>query len=243
MHVLQTASPVTGDGYALRVHSTENVTTGHRVGIEVQNTGALSTGGRDDVGIWVRTVNGHSGSTGQANLAAVLDGNVAIGTLSVGNQEIGTQGRYVLSMKDGTAPITPTSAYQGVQLWSQNGELRVMDSSINVTTLSPHNFSLMARSEPMAWSFYSENSRLNQRIGVDMLRLTRVVERLSGERLAVLRRLDEGSKVGEVAEATRPAPGEVAELRAELQQARERLAEREGQVRELAAKMALETPR
>jgi hypothetical protein len=70
---------------------------GRRVGIEIHNVGPL-IGLNEDVGLWVRTVNGNSLANVHANIAAVLDGNVAIGTLS-GGQEIGTQGQYVLSMK------------------------------------------------------------------------------------------------------------------------------------------------
>jgi len=242
LHVVQTSPAPSGDQFALRVQNSSTVANGQRVGIEVQNVGPLG-GFKDDVGIWVRTVNGNSPANGHANMAAVLDGNVAIGTLSIGNQEIGTQGKYVLSMKDGSAPITPPSAYQGIQLWSQSGELKVMDASLHVTTLSPHNFSMMEPSEPMAWSYYSESKDLNKKISVDMLRLTRVVERLSGEKLALIRALDDESSQEKGSAAEAPASGEILELRTELLKANERLAALEEQITALRERLASAAPR
>ena len=62
-------------------------------------------------------------------------------------------------------------------------ELRVKDEANNITTISPHNFSFIpgGASEPMAWAFYSERGKAA--INVDMMRMTRIVEQLSGERL------------------------------------------------------------
>ncbi len=62
----------------------------------------------------------------------------------------------------------------------------------NVTALSPHNFSLIpgGPSEPMAWSFYSE--RGDTAINVDMLRVVRLVEQISGEHLVYLKDLKAG---------------------------------------------------
>ncbi len=225
LHVVQTLAAASGDLFALRVQNSGTVTNGHRIGLEVQNSGPMS-GPRDDVGLWVRTVNGNPNP--HANMAAVLDGNVAIGTLSVGNQEIGTQGRYVLSMRDGAAPITPVSAWNGVQLWSQSGELRVMDSSLNVTTLSPHNFNMFERSEPMAWSYYSENADLDRKVGVDMLRVVRVLEEISGEKLVHMATLN-----GDAADKGAEIPA--TSLRADLLSANERIRVLEHELGELRA--------
>ncbi len=46
------------------------------------------------------------------------------------------------------------------------------------------------KSEPMAWSFYSENAQSGQRINVDMLKAIRLVEQLSGEKLFISRILN-----------------------------------------------------
>lgn len=66
---------------------------------------------------------------------------------------------------------------------SSSSELKVRDEAGNVTTLSPHNFSLIPEgpSEEMAWSYYSEKD--GKKINVDMLRLARLVEQISGEQI------------------------------------------------------------
>src|SRR5690606_12737 len=82
-------------------------------------------------------------------------GNVGIGTTS-----FGTSAQGILAL--GTAAGAPSTAIDGVQLFAANVsgtiELRVMDGAGNITTQSPHNFSLISSgpSEDMAWSFYSE---------------------------------------------------------------------------------------
>ncbi len=86
--------------------------------------------------------------------------------------------------------IVPTSSPDGlVQLYAQNfassSELRVRDEAGIVTTLSPHNFSLVGEpSEPMAWSFYSENR--HGKINVDMLRAVRLIESVTGEKIVYM---------------------------------------------------------
>jgi hypothetical protein len=66
---------------------------------------------------------------------------------------------------------------------SASSELRVRDEAGNVTTLSPHNFELIPEgpSEDMAWAYYSEKN--GKKINVDMLKLARMVEKLTGEKL------------------------------------------------------------
>jgi hypothetical protein len=84
-----------------------------------------------------------------------------------------------------TAPAT--SVTDGCILFcedvSSSSELKVRDEAGNVTTLSPHNFSLIPEgaSEEMAWSYYSEKN--GKKINVDMLRLARLVEQISGEQI------------------------------------------------------------
>lgn len=69
---------------------------------------------------------------------------------------------------------------------SSSSELKVRDEAGNITTLSPHNFSHIpgGQSEEMAWSFYSE--RDGKYINVDMLRLVRLLEALTGEKLVYI---------------------------------------------------------
>jgi hypothetical protein len=98
------------------------------------------------------------------------DGNVGIsGTIAIAND------------------IAPTASLANlVQLYaaddSGSSELWVRDEAGNASVISPHNFSLIGQpSEPMAWSFYSEND--HGKINVDMLRTIRLVEEMSGEKL------------------------------------------------------------
>ena len=93
-----------------------------------------------------------------------------------------------IRINNATNPAS-TSPANAVQLFAQDeansAELRVRDEAGNITTLSPHNFSLMGEaSEPMAWSFYSENDQGS--INVDMLKTIRLVEELSGEKLVYI---------------------------------------------------------
>jgi len=113
-------------------------------------------------------------------------GSVCIGdTLNGG-------GTNVLGIVNGTVPSS--SVTNGIILYSQDvssfAELRVRDEAGNISTLSPHNFSLIKKSEPMAWSFYSENSETGQVINVDMLRAVRLIEEISGEKLVYMNKVD-----------------------------------------------------
>ena len=71
------------------------------------------------------------------------------------------------------------------------GEIIVIDSGSNATTISPHNFSVIpgGASEEMAWSYYGrlgdeeldfDNSKF---ISADMTKVIRKVENLTGEKL------------------------------------------------------------
>lgn len=126
------------------------------------------------------TAAGGDFSTLDDYLAISTAGNVGIGTSS-----FGTSAATVLGIANGTAP--GSSPANMVQLYSEDvslsAELKVRDEAGNVTTLSPHNFDLIPEgpSEPMAWAFHSE--RDGKAINVDMLRVVRLVEELTGEKL------------------------------------------------------------
>lgn len=117
--------------------------------------------------------------------------NSATGTtLSTGNLGFfatswGTSASKVLSWGVGTAPST--SPADMIQLYvvdvAASAELQVRDEAGNVTTLSPHNFSLIPEgpSEDMAWAHYSEKN--GRKINVDMLKLARHIEQLTGDKL------------------------------------------------------------
>jgi hypothetical protein len=114
--------------------------------------------------------------------AMTLDANrnLLLNGTSAGASAVGT-----LAIFNGTAPTG--SVTNGVILYAEDvsasSELKVRDEAGNVTTLSPHNFSMIPEgaSEDMAWAYYSE--RNGKRINVDMLKLARMVEKLTGEKL------------------------------------------------------------
>ena len=114
--------------------------------------------------------------------ALTLDANrnLLLNGTTAGASSVGT-----LTIFNGTAPTG--SVTDGVILFAQDvsasSELRVRDEAGNVTTLSPHNFDLIPEgpSEDMAWAYYSEKN--GKKINVDMLKLARMVEKLTGEKL------------------------------------------------------------
>ncbi len=117
-----------------------------------------------------------------------------VGNVSIGNVAAGTDGTRVLILSNGTVPSTSTA--DSIQLYSEDvaasSELKVRDEAGNITTLSPHNFSLIpdGRSEDLAWSYYSQ--RGNEAINVDMTKAIRLVEQLTGEKLIYLKDLKSG---------------------------------------------------
>ena len=82
-----------------------------------------------------------------------------------------------------------SSATDGILLYAEDvaasSELKVRDESGNISTLSPHNFSLLPNgpAEQLSWAFYSEHAPSGTSINVDMLQVVREVEKLSGKNL------------------------------------------------------------
>ena len=97
----------------------------------------------------------------------------------------GTDNDVTLILFNGAVPSA--SVANGVLLYSEDvaasAELKARDEAGNVATLTPHNFSLIPEgpSEEMAWSFFGE--RGEKAVNVDMLKLARLVEKLTGEKL------------------------------------------------------------
>ena len=130
--------------------------------------------------------------TAQGQLAVTGGINIGAGGL-FSDGDVGVAG--TIAIANDVAP-TSSPAYL-VQLYAEDAagssELKVRDEAGNVTTLSPHNFSLVGGpSEPLAWSYYSENA--HGAVNVDMMRAMRVLERVSGETL-VRTRTDAGADV------------------------------------------------
>ncbi len=131
---------------------------------------------------WNVAASGTAGNAITFTQALTLDANrnLLLNGTSAGASSVGT-----LTIFNGTAPTG--SVTDGVILFaadvSSSSELRVRDEAGNVTTLSPHNFELIPEgpSEDMAWAYYSEKN--GKKINVDMLKLARMVEKLTGEKL------------------------------------------------------------
>jgi len=131
---------------------------------------------------WYNAPSGTAGNTISWTQALTLDANrnLLLNGTTAGASAVGT-----LAIFNGTAPTG--SVTNGIILYaedvSSSSELKVRDEAGNVTTLSPHNFSLIPEgpSEDMAWAYYSEKG--GKRINVDMLKLARMVEKLTGEKL------------------------------------------------------------
>lgn len=111
--------------------------------------------------------------------------------LNVGTSTTATDGTNAVHIVNGTVPST--SRTNGVILYAEDvsasSELRARDEAGNVTTLSPHNFSLYqpALSQLLPWSFYSSNSYLGLEINVDMYGAIRALEQLTGKTLIRLK--------------------------------------------------------
>jgi hypothetical protein len=128
---------------------------------------------------------GNGDWTNNSNAMTVLkNGNVGLGPVTP-VYKLQVSGAVMLE----DTPV-PAGLVGHSGIFSDGGELHAIDAIGNSTVISPHNFSLFQKSEPMAWSFYSENSNLKQKIGVDMLKVIRIVEKLSGENLIVITDLE-----------------------------------------------------
>jgi len=151
----------------------------------------------------------------------------------------------VLAIANGTVP-TSSPANQ-IQLFaadvSGRSELHVRDEAGNVTTLSPHNFTLIPEgpSEPMAWSFYSE--RGTQAINIDMLKAVRLVEELSGEPLVHIKDLKTGKLLSprsnqKRASALEPLKQKAKAVEAEAQALRHKWQQQEDQLHQLQKELS-----
>ena len=77
----------------------------------------------------------------------------------------------------------PSASSNMAFIFNDGGEMKVLDELGNTTTISPHNFELIPEgaSEDMAWSHHSVKG--NKTVNVDMMKLARLVEQLTGEKL------------------------------------------------------------
>ena len=120
------------------------------------------------------------------------------GSLLLGTTTQGDDAKAVLYIANGTAPTS--SPANSVAIYAQDAssssELKTRDEAGNVTTLSPHNFSLVGdKSEPMAWSYYSKNPFVGKEINIDMLKFIRAVETLTSQTFVTERDLPNSEKL------------------------------------------------
>lgn len=119
------------------------------------------------------------------------------GNLQVGGTVFGTNAVNVFAIKNGTIPAS--SPTDRIQLYaedvSSSSELKVRDEAGNITTLSPHNFSLF-KPDPnyeYPWSFYAKNSYLGKEINVDMYGAIKAIEELTGKKFIYTKDIEKES--------------------------------------------------
>ncbi|MDA1169221.1 MAG: hypothetical protein O3A36_02710, partial [bacterium] len=164
--------------------------------LQIYNTYTSSTNYERGVIDWQTTANtlrigtekGSAGGTAR-DLAFVTDATARVtigatsGNVGINTSSGGTDCAYCLAIAGSTAPSA--SITDGIQLFAVDiagsHELRVRDEAGNVTTLSPHNFSLFTPEQDyyLPWAYTSE--RDNQAINVDMYGAIQQVELLSGK--------------------------------------------------------------
>jgi hypothetical protein len=126
--------------------------------------------------------------------------------ISNGTDTTGDNACYGLERGSYKATIGMTSG-GGMTLKNFAGEINVIDSADNSTTISPHNFSVIPNgvSEDLAWSYYSrkgdeENDFDNTKyISADIAKVIRKVENLTGDKLIYtgIGNTDDGSTVSQ----------------------------------------------
>lgn len=194
---------VSGTSFGLEAASTNTpilgsnsaTSSGSVTGVILQRSGVFTAAAGDalDVRFDGRTSTGASKDYAyiRATLTTVTNG-AEVGAFSIRLANAGTvattttfNGNGSISMFNGTAPAA--SVTDGILLYPEDvassSELKVRDEAGNITTLSPHNFTGIpgGRSEEMAWAYYSEKD--GKYINVDMVKLVRMVEKLTGEKL------------------------------------------------------------
>jgi len=131
---------------------------------------------------------GEPSLTGNNLVTISTTGNLGLNTTTFGNNAAN-----VFGIGNGTAPTS--SPADMVHMWaedvSSSSELKVRDEAGNVTTLSPHNFSLFEPSEDyyFPWSYHSRNPLLGREINVDMYGAISDLEKLTKKKYIYTRDL------------------------------------------------------
>ena len=180
------ASTTTGGGiYRLVGYNSGSGVAGYA------EVGIVAPAGGDGELVFRTTTNGSANLTEQMRIDK--DGNVLIGGTSTPTSSVGN-----MCLFNGTIPAA--SVANGVVLYAEDAtgssELKVRDEAGNVSTLSPHNFDFLGdRSEPMAWSYSAKNVFVGKEIAVDMTKVIRDLEKLTGESYIKIRDIADSEKL------------------------------------------------
>jgi len=100
------------------------------------------------------------------------------------------------TMGASSAAIYATTGGSGTGSGGALVEMVAQDSANNRTTISPHNFSMFEPdlADPLPWAYHSSNAVVGKEISVDMAKLARLVEQLTGEKLVYIRDLPESER-------------------------------------------------
>jgi len=164
-------------------------------------------------------------------------GNICIGVSATAGGLFTTN---TVAIANGVAPSG--SIANGIQFYaedvSSSSELKVRDEAGNVTTLSPHNFSIIpdGASEDLAWSLYSENHAIGTAINVDMLKLAHLVEQLSGENLIYTAKLENKEEGGSFSKIN-PVQKIKAPLVNQVEEQKQRIEKQQKQIEELTKRL------
>jgi hypothetical protein len=107
------------------------------------------------------------------NRLVIKGGNVGINT-TIPGYKLEVDGPVVL--ENSSAPSLPAD-HAGI--YATGGELYAIDAANNTTLLSPHD------DETGEWIFYSKNTKTGRVVRVDMERLVKAVEEVTGEKFMV----------------------------------------------------------
>ena len=189
LRIGRVATGVSNEGLGSIYFQSNDGETGAYIAASAAGTTWTTTSGEQYTNLTIQADSAGGASKGMINLSS----NVGIKSTTPGNDA-----QAVLYIANGTAPSS--SPANSVALYAEDvtssSELKTRDEAGNVTTLSPHNFSLIGdKSEPMAWSYYSKNPFVGKEINIDMLKFIRAVENLTGETYIVEKDLANSEKL------------------------------------------------
>lgn len=99
--------------------------------------------------------------------------------LWIDKQTRGTNNYGIVLNGDGTGSDIVFGTSNNVKLYASGGDLYVKDAANNVTMLGPHD------AETGEWIFYSKNVKTGRVVRVEMEKLVKAVEKLTGEKFMV----------------------------------------------------------